>query len=110
MFRRLFQTQFENFWPKFSPDEQMVLKKELIARITQVDDDESIRKKVCYIAAELARNLMGKFTSSLHSSSPIHSFADENDQSQWPEVMEFLFQSANSSHSALKESALIIFE
>ncbi len=35
---------------------------------------------------------------------------DENDQSQWLEVMEFLFQSANSSHSSLKESALIIFE
>jgi hypothetical protein len=37
-------------------------------------------------------------------------FIDENDQSQWPEVMEFLFQSANSTHSALKESSLIIFE
>jgi hypothetical protein len=35
---------------------------------------------------------------------------DENDQSQWPEVMEFLFQSANSQHNVLKESALIIFE
>lgn len=36
--------------------------------------------------------------------------SDENDQSQWPEVMEFLFQSANSTHPSLKESALIIFE
>jgi hypothetical protein len=59
MFRRLFQTQFENFWPKYSPDQQMALKKELLARITQLDDDETIRKKICYIAAELARNLMG---------------------------------------------------
>jgi len=60
MFRRLFQTEFENFWPKLTPDEQTIVKKELIARITQFDDDESIRKKVCYITAELARNLMGK--------------------------------------------------
>ena len=37
----------------------MALKKELLARITQLDDDENIRKKVCYVAAELARNLMG---------------------------------------------------
>jgi len=59
MFRRLFQTQFENFWPKYSPDQQMALKKELLTRITQIDDDESIRKKVCNIVAELARNLMG---------------------------------------------------
>jgi hypothetical protein len=60
MFRRLFQTQFENFWPKYSSDQQMALKKELLARITQLDDDESIRKKICYITAELARNLMGR--------------------------------------------------
>ena len=26
MLRRLFQTQFENFWPKYSPDQQMALK------------------------------------------------------------------------------------
>ncbi len=62
MFRRLFQTQFENFWPKYSSDQQMALKKELLARITQLDDDESIRKKICYITAELARNLMGRKT------------------------------------------------
>jgi len=35
------------------------LKKELLARIAQLDDDETIRKKICYIVAELARNLMG---------------------------------------------------
>jgi hypothetical protein len=59
MLRRLFQTQFENFWIKYTPDQQMALKKELLARITQIDDDETIRKKICYIAAELAKNLMG---------------------------------------------------
>ncbi len=58
MFQRLFKTQFENFWPKYSPDQQMSLKKELLACITQIDDDESIRKNVCSIAAVLARNLM----------------------------------------------------
>ncbi len=39
----------------------MALKKELLARIAQLDDDETIRKKICFIVAELARNLMGKF-------------------------------------------------
>jgi hypothetical protein len=38
----------------------LALKKELLARIAQLDDDENIRKKICYIVAELARNLMGK--------------------------------------------------
>ncbi|CAF1354053.1 unnamed protein product [Adineta ricciae] len=93
MYRRLIQSQFENFWPKYTPEQQMMLKKELLTRLIQVDDDEDIRKKICYIVAELAKNLM-----------------DENDQSKWPEVLDFLFQSANSPHSSLKESALIIFE
>lgn len=43
----------------------MALKKELLARIAQLDDDENIRKKVCYVAAELARNLMGNVHRSL---------------------------------------------
>ncbi|CAF5117927.1 unnamed protein product, partial [Rotaria sp. Silwood1] len=33
MLRRLFQTEFENFWSKYSVDQQMAVKKELIARI-----------------------------------------------------------------------------
>ena len=61
MLRHLFQTQFENFWPKYSSDQQMALEKELLARITQLDDDETIRKDVCYIVAELARNLTGNY-------------------------------------------------
>lgn len=40
----------------------MALKKELLTRIAQLDDDEGIRKKVCYTVAELARNLMGMLT------------------------------------------------
>jgi len=59
MLRRLVQTEFENFWPKYSADQQVAFKKELLTRILQVDDDENIRKKICYVAAELARNLMG---------------------------------------------------
>ncbi|CAF4482875.1 unnamed protein product, partial [Didymodactylos carnosus] len=35
---------------------------------------------------------------------------DDNDTNQWPEVLQFLFESANSNHNSLKESALVIFE
>jgi hypothetical protein len=111
MLRRLFQAQFETVWPKYSPDQQMALKKELLARITQLDDDENIRKKICYIIAELAKSLMGNNNRSLVILfNKISLFLDDNDNSQWPEVMEFLFQSANSQQNSLKESALIIFE
>ena len=59
MLRRLFQTQFENFWPKYSYEQQTTLKQELLTRLTQFNDDEIIRKKICYVTAELARNLIG---------------------------------------------------
>ncbi|CAF1586273.1 unnamed protein product, partial [Didymodactylos carnosus] len=35
---------------------------------------------------------------------------DDNDTNQWPEVLKFLFESANSNHNSLKESGLVIFE
>lgn len=59
LLRRLFQTEFENFWPKYSPDQQLALRKELLGRIALLEEDENIRKKICYIVAELAKNLMG---------------------------------------------------
>jgi 5-methylthioribose kinase len=59
MLRRLFRRQFGNFWPKYSPDQQMTLKRQLLDRIKQIDDDEVVRKNVCFIAAELARDLIG---------------------------------------------------
>lgn len=59
MLRRLLQTHFDDFWPKYSADQQTILKKELLTRLVQLDDDEEIRKKICYVVAELAKNLMG---------------------------------------------------
>ncbi|CAF3471379.1 unnamed protein product [Rotaria sp. Silwood1] len=113
MLRRLFRRQFGNFWPKYSPDQQMTLKRQLLDRIIQIDDDEVVRKNVCFIAAELARNSIGikKITKQFDLFIEfLFLIKDENNQLQWPEIIEFLVQSANSSLNKLKESALIIFE
>ena len=62
MLRRLFRKQFGNFWPKYSSDQQITIKRQLLDRIIQIDDnddDEVIRKNVCFIVAELAKNLIG---------------------------------------------------
>jgi hypothetical protein len=59
MLRHLLQTKFENFWPKYSSEQQITFKKELLDPKIHLNDDETVQKNVCLVAAELARNLMG---------------------------------------------------
>lgn len=66
--------------------------KEQILVAVQSEQTETMRRKVCDVAAEVARILI-----------------DEDGNNQWPEFLQFLFQCANSPSPALKESALRIF-
>lgn len=58
----------------------------------QAEQSDALRKKMCDIASELARNLI-----------------DEDNTNHWPQFLQFLFQCANSPAPALKESALRMF-
>lgn len=58
----------------------------------QSEQSENLRKRMCDIGAELARNLV-----------------DDDGNNQWPQFLQFLFQCANSPSSALKDSALRMF-
>lgn len=73
------------------PEAQVQLKEQILLSV-QNEQTESIRRKVCEVAAEVARNLI-----------------DEDGNNQWPEFLQFLFQCANSPLPALKESALRMF-
>ena len=115
MLRRLFRRQFENFWSKYSPDQQIIFKRQLLDRIMQIDDDEVVQKNVCFIIAELARNLISIKTRNNKTQFDLlidflFLIKDKKNQLQWPELIEFLVQSTNSSNNKLKESALIIFQ
>ncbi|KAK1802776.1 hypothetical protein P4O66_021316, partial [Electrophorus voltai] len=91
LLRRLLSSSFEEVYPGLTLDIQTAIKTELLACI-QLDGSSSIRKKVCDVAAELARNLL-----------------DDNGNNQWPEILKFLFESVNSQNVALREAALHIF-
>uniref|UniRef100_A0AAR2IXI6 Importin-5 n=1 Tax=Pygocentrus nattereri TaxID=42514 RepID=A0AAR2IXI6_PYGNA len=91
LLRRLLSSAFEEVYPGLTIDVQMAIKTELLASI-QMDSSSSIRKKVCDVAAELARNLL-----------------DDDGNNQWPEILKFLFESVNSQNVALREAALHIF-
>lgn len=59
LLRRLLSSAFEEVYPNLSAEIQTAVKTELLAGI-QSDGPSSIRKKVCDVAAELARNLLGE--------------------------------------------------
>ncbi|GFG38740.1 hypothetical protein Cfor_07043, partial [Coptotermes formosanus] len=91
LLRRLFSTEFMEFFPKLSPEGQQQLKEQVLLAV-QKEESDSVRSKVCEVAAEVARNLI-----------------DEDGNNQWPEFLQFLFQCANAPNPVLKESALRMF-
>ncbi|XP_076164575.1 karyopherin beta 3 [Ptiloglossa arizonensis] len=91
LLRRFFSSEFMDFYTKISPEAQTQLKEQILLSV-QNEQTETIRRKVCEVAAEVARNLI-----------------DEDGNNQWPEFLQFLFQCANSPLPALKESALRMF-
>ncbi|RXN01964.1 Importin-5 [Acipenser ruthenus] len=91
LLRRLLSSAFDEVYPTLPEDMQNAIKTELLMGI-QTEASPGIRKKVCDIAAELARNLI-----------------DDDGNNQWPEVLKFLFDSVSSQDVGLRESALHIF-
>lgn len=73
------------------PEAQVQLKEQLLLSV-QNEQSDTIRRKICEVVAEVARNLI-----------------DEEGNNQWPEFLQFLFQCANSPVPALKESSLRMF-
>ncbi|KAL3846795.1 hypothetical protein ACJMK2_017751 [Sinanodonta woodiana] len=90
LLRRLFTSNFEDWWPQVPPDLQRGVKEEILKAI-QEELTPPIKRKVCDATAELARNLI-----------------DESNSMTWPEILKFMFDCANSSDASLRESALHI--
>lgn len=58
LLRRLLSSSFEEIYPGLTLEMQTAVKTELLSSIQQ-ESSPNIRKKVCDIAAELCRNLVG---------------------------------------------------
>lgn len=91
LMRRLITNDFPEFYPKLSVDDQNQLK-ECLLQLVQTDTNDSLKKKMCDIVSELARNLV-----------------DEDGQNNWPEFLRFLFRCASSPSPQLKECSLRMF-
>ncbi|EEB10904.1 Importin beta-3, putative [Pediculus humanus corporis] len=91
LLRRLFSNEFADLQLKLSPENLEHIKTQVLMGV-QAEQSESLRKRMCDIAAELARNLI-----------------DQDGNNQWPQFLQFLFQCANSPSASLKDSALRMF-
>jgi importin-5 len=81
----------EHIYLQLSPEQQAQLKEQVLISV-QRDQPDGLRRKVCDVVAEVARNLI-----------------DDDGNNQWPDFLRFLFECANSPAPALKESALRMF-
>ena len=66
--------------------------KQQILLLLQQDESANLKRKICEVVAEVARNLI-----------------DDDGNNQWPEILQLLFQCANATNIQLQESALRIF-
>ena len=72
-------------------ENQTHLKNELLL-VIQTESQSTMRRKICEVVSELARQLL-----------------DEEGNNLWPEFLRFLFESASNGTPELKESALQMF-
>jgi len=91
MLRRLFSSEFEEFYGKL-PDEQKAQLKNQILICVQNEPNKNCRRKCADLAAEVARNL-----------------TDDDGNNMWPEFLKFLFDCASSTNPEIKEVALHMF-
>lgn len=91
LLRRLLSTEFEECFPKLPAETQAQVKQQLLVGI-ETEASNTMRKRLCECAAELARKLI-----------------DDDANNHWPEFLKFLFTCASSSNPLLRESALQIF-
>ncbi|XP_055850061.1 importin-5 [Episyrphus balteatus] len=89
--RRLFTSDFLEFYKELPQEAQGQLLQQILLAVQQ-DVSANLRRKICEVVAEAARNLI-----------------DDDGNNRWPDFLQFLFQCANSPNAQLQESALRIF-
>jgi len=91
MLRRLFSSDFEDFFGKLPEEHKAQLKQQIILSVEN-EPSKGVRRKCADLAAEVARNL-----------------TDEEGNNMWPEFLKFLFDCASSPNPEVKEVALHMF-
>ncbi|CAK1548631.1 unnamed protein product [Leptosia nina] len=91
LLRRLLSAEFFEFFPKLPFEQQAMLREQLLLTL-QMDVSQQLRRKICDVVSELARNHI-----------------DDDGVNQWPEFLQFMFNCANAQDSNIKEAAIRMF-
>lgn len=90
-YQSLFDSEHLFHLSQLSVDDQNQLK-ECLLMLIHAEVSDSLKRKVCDVVSELARNLI-----------------DEDGHNSWPEFLQFLFACASSPSPQLKECSLRMF-
>ncbi|XP_049887445.1 importin-5 [Pectinophora gossypiella] len=91
LLRRLLSSEFFEFFPKLPFEQQAMLREQLLLTL-QMDVSQQLRRKICDVVSELARNHI-----------------DDDGVNQWPEFLQFMFNCANSQDPNMKEAGIRMF-
>lgn len=91
--RRIYASEWEEI-SKLNPELLENVRSKILETSLAVSDD-LVRKKLCDLIAEVARNTIET--------------EDDNDKHGWPDVLQFITNCSNSDDPGLKEMAMIIF-
>ncbi|CAG0881849.1 unnamed protein product [Cyprideis torosa] len=93
LLRRLFSTDWDDFFVNLPDDQKVAFRTEMLAALSDEGASQSMSAKLCELAAEMARNLVAEDGSSL-----------------WPELLKFLFDGVQSQSPRQRIVALTIFQ
>lgn len=91
--RRIYASEWEEI-SKLNPELLETVRSKILETSLNVKDD-LVRKKLCDLIAEVARNTI--------------EIDDDSDKHGWPDVLQFIINCSNSENHNLKEMAMIIF-
>ena len=89
LLRRLFFTSFEEVQQSLDENSLAQMKVHLLVLLQKDNISLRLRKKICDVASEVARNCV-----------------DTNGNTNWPELLQFMFSAAESNNHELRECAL----
>ena len=93
LLRRLLTASYEEFWPKFTADQQAAFTSDLLAQASDCTD-ATLRKRLADCIAEVARYMLD----------------EESGTQRWTQVCQFVPAAAQADDTGLKLVAMTIFE
>ncbi|XP_054167473.1 importin-5-like [Oppia nitens] len=91
LLRRLIFSSFEDIIKNINQISFNQMKDQLLLFL-KTNISNNLRRKVCDVVAEVSKNCI-----------------DDNGNNNWPEILQFMFESANSPDISIRHSALLIF-